>query len=537
MAGEKNIIGAIILLLLLLLQTANSIRLATDSRWIVNEATGKRVKLACANWVSHLQPMIAEGLEKQPLKYIATQISETGFNCVRFTWPTFMFTRPEYGNLTVSQSLDKFGLRDAKAGIAKNNPQFLNMSVIEVHKEVVNELGRNNLMVVLDNHISEPKWCCSGGDGNGFFGDASFDPNEWLKGLAAVAATYKDNPAVVAMSMRNELRGDRQNVPDWYKYMQQGALTINKQNPHILVIVSGLQYDTDLEFLKSKDFGANIGNKLVFEAHWYTFGTPAEKWKAQTNLVCASMTQSVENNFLFLIRGNQPSYPVFLSEYGIDQTGVNEADNRYISCYLAAVVENDLDWALWAFQGSYMLREGGVNVGESYGIMDFNWVRPKNPSFVQRLQFARQMSQDSNPSNPTSYKIFHPQTGLCVQVGQNNIFLSDCASAARWDQLQDGGPIKLAGSPQCLVVAGDDVAAHVSNDCSSNSSKWKIVSNSRLHLAAQNDQGSYLCLEKNADDGTILTKKCLCVGDNLVDLPTCAENPQAQWFKLVPVNV
>ncbi|XP_075524240.1 glycosyl hydrolase 5 family protein-like [Primulina tabacum] len=529
-----NIMEAIIFLLLL--QTANSFGLATNSRWIVNQARGKRVKLACANWVSHLQPMIAEGMEKQALKYIAGQIAATGFNCVRFTWATFMFTRADYGNLTVSQSLDKYGLKDAKAGIAKNNPQFLNMNVIEVHRAVVNELGRNNLMVVLDNHVSEPKWCCNGSDGNGFFGDVSFDPDEWLKGLAAVAATYKGNPAVVAMSMRNELRGDRQNEPDWYKYMQQGALVINKQNPDVLVIVSGLHYDTILGFLKSNPFGVNIGNKLVFEAHWYTFGTLAEKWKSQTNLVCASMTQSAENNYLFLIRGNH-SYPLFLSEYGIDQTGVNEADNRYISCFLAAIVENDIDWALWTFQGSYMLREGGVNVGESYGIMDFNWVRPKSTTFVQRLQFARQMNQDSNPSHPTSYKIFHPQTGQCLQFGQNDIFLSNCVSATRWDQHQDGGPIKLAGSPRCLVVAGDNVAAHVSKDCASNSSKWKTVSNSRLHLAAQNGQGSYLCLEKNAADATILTKKCLCVGDNLVDLPTCAENPQVQWFKLVPVNV
>ncbi|XP_073130508.1 glycosyl hydrolase 5 family protein-like [Henckelia pumila] len=537
MACKINIIEAIIFLLLLL-QTANSIRLATNSRWIVNEATGKRVKLACANWVSHLQPMIAEGLEKQPLKYIAGQIAETGFNCVRFTWPTFMFTRPEYGNLTVSQSLDKFGLRDAKAGIARNNNQFLYMSVMEVHKAVVNELGRNNLMVVLDNHISEPKWCCSGRDGNGFFGDASFDPNEWLKGLAAVAATYKDNPAVVAMSMRNELRGDRENEPDWYKYMQLGALTINKQNPHVLVIVSGLHYDGHLEFLKSKPFVVNIGNKLVFEAHWYTFGTPAEKWKAQTNLVCASMTQSVENNFLFLIRGNHPSYPLFLSEYGIDQTGVNEADNRYISCFLAAVVENDLDWALWAFQGSYMLREGGVNVGESYGIMDFNWVRPKNPSFVQRLQFARQMNQGSISRQLTSYyKIFHPETGLCVQLGRNNlIFLSGCTNATHWDQHRHGGTIRPAGSRACLVVAGNNFAAEVRDDCTSNRSKWIIVSTSRLHLAARNGQGSYFCLHKNAADGTILTAKCLCVGNNLIDLHTCADNPQSQWFKFVPVN-
>lgn len=148
------------------------------------------------NWPSHLEPMIAEGLEKKPLKHITKQIAAAGFNCVRFTWPTYMFTRPDYGGLTVSESLDKLNLTAAKAGVGKNNPSFLKMKVTDVHAAVVNELGKRRIMVVLDNHVSLPTWCCSDGDGNGFFGDDHFSPAEWLQGLAAVAKTYKGNPAV-----------------------------------------------------------------------------------------------------------------------------------------------------------------------------------------------------------------------------------------------------------------------------------------------------------------------------------------------------
>ncbi|GFP88949.1 endoglucanase e1 [Phtheirospermum japonicum] len=368
----------------------NSAPLSTSSRWIVNQGTGKRVKLACVNWVSHSEPMIAEGLEKKPLSYIASQIAANGFNCVRFTWATFMFTRPDYHNLTVSQSLDKYNLTAAKSGIANNNPQILDMKIIEVHKAVVNELGKNNLMVVLDNHVSNPKWCCGGDDGNGFFGDLDFDPNEWLQGLVAVARIYKGNSAVVGMSLRNELRGKRQNEPDWYKYMQQGANTIHQENPDFLVIVSGLSFDINLSFLSRKPLEVNLNNKLVYEAHWYTFGVPAGKWTAQTNKLCAAVTNAARNNYLFLTTGNNP---VFLSEFGIDQSGQDEGDNRYISCLLAEVAEKDIDWALWTFQGSYMLREGKVDMEESYGVMDLNWDRLKNPGFLDKLQLIRQMNQ------------------------------------------------------------------------------------------------------------------------------------------------
>ncbi|KAH6825042.1 hypothetical protein C2S53_006959 [Perilla frutescens var. hirtella] len=534
MASNNKAILVFAFLFLQITAFSNSASLSTNSRWIVDDATGNRVKLSCVNWVSHLEPMIAEGLEKKPLNYIAKEIAALGFNCVRFTWPTYMFTRPDYGSLTVSNSLDIYNLSTAKAGIAQNNPQFLNMNVVELHKVVVDELGKNNLMVVLDNHVSIPGWCCGADNGNGFFGDANFNPQEWLQGLAAVARAYKANPAVVGISMRNELRGKRQNVADWYKFMQDGANTIHRENPDFLVIVSGLSFDTNLGFLKSKPLEVNIGKKLVYEAHWYTFGIPAQKWVAQTNNLCALITKRARDNYLFLTEAGNNSFPLFLSEFGVNLRGVNEADKRYIGCLLAAVAETDIDWAYWTLQGSYILRQGKLNLEETYGVLDLNWDRPRNPAFLDRLQLVTQMNQDFKSKLATYYKMFHPLSGQCVQIEEGIVVVANCKNASRWDQHEDGGPIKLAGSPQCLGIAGDGATVRVSEDCSS---KWKFVSSCGLHLGAQDDKGNYLCLERNASDSKLVTKKCLCVGDNLVDLPTCPDNPERQWFKLVPANV
>ncbi|CAF2051067.1 unnamed protein product [Brassica rapa] len=65
--------------------------LSTSSRWIVDE-NGQRVKLACVNWPSHLQPVVVEGLSKQPVDAVAKKIVEMGFNCVRLTWPLDLMT-------------------------------------------------------------------------------------------------------------------------------------------------------------------------------------------------------------------------------------------------------------------------------------------------------------------------------------------------------------------------------------------------------------------------------------------------------------
>lgn len=70
-------------------------------------------------------------------------------------------------------------------------------------------------MVIIDNHVSKPMWCCSGNDGNGFFGDVYFSVAEWQQGWTIMATLFHDSPNVIAMSLRNELRGYNQNSADW----------------------------------------------------------------------------------------------------------------------------------------------------------------------------------------------------------------------------------------------------------------------------------------------------------------------------------
>ncbi|XP_027080837.2 glycosyl hydrolase 5 family protein [Coffea arabica] len=514
---------------------SKSLPLSTSSRWILDDKTGSRVKLTCVNWVGHLEPLIVEGLQKKPLPYIVDNVALMGFNCVRLTWATFMFTRENYGNLTVRESLNQLSLDGSVAGIAMNNPQLLDATVVEVQKAVVYELGRKNIMVILDNHVSKPQWCCGGDDGNGFFGDEFFDPKEWLQGLTAVANLYKDAPNVVAMSMRNELRGPRQNTNDWYEYIPQGAAVIHGENPSLLIIVSGLGYETDLSFVKEKPLVLNFTNKLVYEAHWYAFDTPWQIWLSQTNQICAQRSQRFADHSAFVVSSSNP-VPLFLSEFGADQRGGNEADNRYLSCLLAFVAEHDLDWALWTLQGSYILRQGVVELEEVYGMFDVNWDHIRNSTLSRRLQLVKQIIWDPKSNNTTHSKLYHPQSGLCAQIGNNgSVRGSDCQSPGRWKQQEAGSSIQLEaeGTFGCLRAVGDGQPATVSSDCGNQTTLWKMVSSSQLHIAAQ---GGYLCLEMNSSDSVVVTRKCLCLDENSNDVPNCAENPEGQWFKLVPTN-
>ncbi|KAI3912561.1 hypothetical protein MKX01_039648 [Papaver californicum] len=361
--------------ILLFVSVSYALPLSTNGRWVVDTSTGDRVKLRCVDWASHMQTMLVEGLDKKPLRDIVKSMSLLGFNCVRLTWATYMFTRPYYGNQTVDRSFKRLGLFEAKAGIALNNPGVLNLT-----------LGKQGIMVVLDNHVSMPQWCCGESDDNGFFGDTYFDPKEWLHGLAIVANRFKGTPQVVGMSMRNELRGSRQNKYSWY------------------LIISGLSYDTDLSFLRNETLNINFDNKLVYEGHWYAFTDGRRKdWELKTpDQICATTMKEFDAKLEFVTLGKNP-IPLFLSEFGVDQRGLNDADNRFLTCFLAYAAEKDLDWAMWAMQGSYYIRNQTANFEETYGVLDKNWNHPRNPNFRERYRLIQDMLQGMFQLTVTHY--------------------------------------------------------------------------------------------------------------------------------------
>ncbi|EEC73517.1 hypothetical protein OsI_07900 [Oryza sativa Indica Group] len=227
-----------------------AVTLSTSSRWIVDdEAGGRRVKLA-------------------------------------LTYPIALATNasPVVAHRAARRSV-AHGLAGAGAGVEANNPgRPSTVTLIESFRAVVDSLGESGVMVILDNHVSRPGWSCADDDGNGFFGDRHFVPDAWVRGLGAMAALFAGVPNVVGMSLRNELRGPRQNADDWYRYMQMGAEAVHAANPAALVIMGGLGYDTDLSFLAARpvdvSFAAAERGKLVFERHWNSFAD-ARAWESE----------------------------------------------------------------------------------------------------------------------------------------------------------------------------------------------------------------------------------------------------------------
>ncbi|OWM76142.1 hypothetical protein CDL15_Pgr009788 [Punica granatum] len=502
--------------------SVSALPLFTDSRWIVN-GDGQRVKLACVNWAAHLEPVVAEGLSKQPVDSISARIASLGFNCVRLTWPLFLITNDSLGSTTVRQSFQHLGLDDAIGGIQEYNPSFLSMTLLDAFQAVVSSLARKDLMVILDNHISKPGWCCSDNDGNGFFGDQYFQPRVWIEGLGRIATMFHGVPNVVGVSLRNELRGRRQNVQDWFRYMQEAAEAVHSANPNLLVIISGLHYDSSFSFLIDRSINLTFGRKLVFELHWYSFTSGRRAWrKENANKVCGNVIDEIMNRAGFLL---EQGYPLFMSEFGGDQSGNKINDNRYLNCFLGLAAELDVDWALWTVVGSYYLRGGKNEFDEPYGVLNANFSGVRNPDFVQRLSALQAPFQDS--SEDTARKvIFHPQTGLCIRRKSNlgPLQLGPCAETETWKYTPQK-TLMITGTYFCLQADQPGEPAKLGTICTNSNSRWDTISDSDMHLSSKVENET-VCLDIDSSK-TIITNTCKCLsGDSSCD-------PASQWFRFI----
>ncbi|KAE8687962.1 Cytochrome P450 86A2 [Hibiscus syriacus] len=217
-----SFISSPIFLLFLFLPIVASLPLSTNSRWIVDEGN-RRIKLVCVNWVSHLEPILAEGHSRQPVNTLAKKIVSMGFNCVRFTWPRYLITNDSLSSLTVRQSFQRLGLLESIAGIQANNPSIVNVTLVKAYQAVVS-LGENNVMVILGNHISTPGWCCSNFDGSGFFGDKYFNPDLCITRLTRMATLFNCVTNVVGM-----INGKLVFEAHWYRQPERSVLQSGKK--------------------------------------------------------------------------------------------------------------------------------------------------------------------------------------------------------------------------------------------------------------------------------------------------------------------
>ncbi|KAL1841136.1 hypothetical protein VTJ49DRAFT_7361 [Mycothermus thermophilus] len=372
----------------------------TSGRWI-RDASGQTVTYAGTNWPGHGETMVPEGLQYQSIETIVGMIKSLGMNAVRLTFAIQMIDEiyANGGNdITLErafvQALGQTNGTRVLGQVLAKNPRFTRSTTrLEVFDAVAEELYKQQIYVHLDNHVSKAQWCCSGTDGDTWWGDRNFNTANWVRGLSYMAKHGKSWPALMSIGLRNEPR-EPQNNPaltwssynwqSWSSFMRQGAAAVNQANPDLLIFLSGLNYDTTLTPVvqgtaltpgngrfRFEDFPAN---KLVLELHTYEGGVNS----------CSTLQNNLYRNGFQTLQGGPGInvFPMMLTEFGFlmdDRTwrGV------YASCLASYLPAQKAGWTIWVLAGSYYTRQGIQDFDETWGLLNHNWSGWRSPSYIE----------------------------------------------------------------------------------------------------------------------------------------------------------
>ncbi|CAH0026291.1 unnamed protein product [Clonostachys rhizophaga] len=370
------------------------------------DTTGASVKFAGTNWPGHGEVMIPEGLQYQSIEKIVSDIKSLGMNAVRLTYAIEMIDQI-YANdgedidikTAFTAGLGATNGTVALNSVLANNPQFTESTTrLEVYDAVTKELAKNEIYVNLDNHMSSGKWCCSGGDGNTWWGDTYFDADNWVRGLSYMANHGLSWSNLASMSLRNELRQPTNNEAvkatynweTWYKHIREGSAAVHAANPDVLVILSGLNYDTTMQPVVrgqalspgtatfSFDDFAGFKNKLVIELHNYDRSASS----------CSALSGSLYNGGAQAMNPDEAStvnvFPVLVTEFGFPQDG-SSWQTVYVTCLAEWMPNNTAGWFQWVVVGSYMIRSGVQDYDESWGLYNHDWSAWRDSAYINNV--------------------------------------------------------------------------------------------------------------------------------------------------------
>lgn len=207
------------------------------------------------------------------------------------------------------------------------------------------------------------------------------------------------------MSLYNELRPPfSQTNPDlmqtynwavWYTQIRRGADAINAANPDVLIFLSGLNGDVDLQpvvdgtplvpsdaTFDAADF-RGYADKLVLELHSYDIVTPVAD--------CPSYNDGLVRAGYAAVRGAAANrFPVVLSEWGFAQDastwrGEGSSSSKYATCvqrFLGGEFPGT-GWMIWVLSGSYYIRQGNQDADESWGLLSHDFSDWRSPDFIE----------------------------------------------------------------------------------------------------------------------------------------------------------
>jgi hypothetical protein len=307
----------------------------------------------------------------------------------------------------------------------KLNPKLKGLSALQVYDEVIKELGRHCVAVIVNNHTTYGEfcgppsknslWCDPGGN---------LSEAQWLEDWDLMARRYALCPHVIGYDLRNELRPRSIHWPvwkaarhadseptgrfNWARAARACALRVTASDPKALIIVERIVWPQRGLRGMVQDPGPllpALKEKLVLGVHMYHWSGPGRfipRWSVPPKWGCLmgiirclgiitkdnygdmskeTLRSQIREDWGFALE--EKRCPVWVSEFGADLS--NEDEMKWLRIFTELLQELDADWAYWP-----------LNVGpkpecgcdEAYGMLAKDWTRVSTDQ-DERLQLLK----------------------------------------------------------------------------------------------------------------------------------------------------
>jgi endoglucanase len=339
--------------------------LSTKGNQIV-DANGQPVQLAGVNWYGmNTNDYVPQGLWARDYKSMLSQIKGLGFNLIRvpFSYDS-VYAGPERINDGINYWLGA-------------NEEFRGKRPIEVLDLIVQEAGRQGLMIVLENHNfqadTQPQLWYQDGYSEGM----------WIDMWKKLAQRYANQPNVIGADLKNEPNttatwGNGDLATDWRLAAERAGNEVLSVNPKWLIIVEGVGEDPsdpntsqkrywwgqNLERAGQFPVRLNLPNRLVYSPHDYGPGNArtlrVEEFIPYLNDPTFPNNLEPRWDTAFGYLHDQNIAPIFMGEFGGPGPAYYDRDGLWQDKLIPYLDRKDMSWAYWAWNPQSYESGGGI---------------------------------------------------------------------------------------------------------------------------------------------------------------------------------
>jgi len=360
--------------------------LSTIGKTIV-DAKGKVILPRGVNWFGmETDTHAPHGLWKRDYKEMLAQIKSLGYNVIRLPYSVAGLRSPNVSGID-------FGIG--------SNIELQGKTPLEVMDLVIQEAGRQGLLILLDSHRLNDQQIPELWYGDGF------TEADWIDTWKMLAIRYKNQANVIGADLKNEPHGkaswgDNNINTDWRLAAERAGNAILSVNPNWLIVVEGVEknvpgqkllqhwYGGNLEGVKSYPIRLSVSNKLVYSPHEYGAGVYNQPYFYDSNFP-QNLIERWQIGFNYIASENIA--PILIGEFGGRKVDLNSKEGIWQNELVKYIQKNNLGFTYWSWN---------PDSSDTGGILLDDWQTVDLPKqqLLSQLLSPVQVQPPNQPSNP-----------------------------------------------------------------------------------------------------------------------------------------